>query len=98
MWSDRPAEDPTTRILLRSMGYRDLLVGGGLIAAAVRGDDSVPGWFLASAGADLADLVGGLAVKDELSKKDHLLGMGGAAAGIAIGLAGAVTSWRATRQ
>ncbi len=98
IWSDRPADDPTARILLRSMGYRDLLVGGGLIAAAVRDNDSVLGWFLASAGADLSDLVGGLAVKDELSKKDHVMAMGGAVVGITIGLAGAVTSWRAARR
>lgn len=96
-WSDRPAEDPTTQILLRSMGYRDFLIGGGLIAAGVRGSDSVPAWFLASAGADLADFVGGMSVKDELTQRDHVQGIGGAAVGIAIGAAGAIAAWRSAR-
>ena len=98
VWSSRPAVDPTARLLLRSMGYRDALVGAGLITAALRDPDAVPRWFLASAGADLADLIGGLAVRDELSERDHVMGIGGAALGIAIGVVGAVTSRRAIRQ
>ena len=52
------------------------------------------GWFLASAGADTADLIGGLAVRDELSRRDHIMGIGGAAVGVLVGLAG----WAATRR
>ncbi len=55
-------------------------------------------WFLASAGADTADLIGGLAVRDELSQRDHVMGIGGAAAGVVIGLAGWATSRRIDRQ
>ena len=54
LWSQREASDPTARLLLRSMGYRDLLIGAGLIVAGVRDEQKVPGWFLASAGADAA--------------------------------------------
>ena len=45
------------------MGYRDALIGGLLVHAALRGRDT-RGWFLASGGADASDLLGGLAVHD----------------------------------
>ena len=93
-WSTREATDPTARLLLRSMGYRDLLIGAGLAVAAFRDDDTVPYWFLASAGADLADLVGGLAVRDELSDRDHITGLGGALVGVMVGVSGALASHR----
>ncbi|MDG2027194.1 MAG: DUF4267 domain-containing protein [Acidimicrobiales bacterium] len=97
LWSQREASDPTARLLLRSMGYRDLLIGAGLIAAGVRDEQKVPGWFLASAGADAADLIGGLSVRDELPQRDHLTGIGGAAVGMAVGIAGAVSAFRSAR-
>ena len=61
LWGDPDEPAPTTRLLLRSMGYRDALIGGLLTAAALRGNDT-RGWFLASAGADGADLLGGVGV------------------------------------
>jgi hypothetical protein len=94
LWSERPATDPTARLLLRSMGYRDTLIGAALLVAGLQSSPSVSRWFLASAGADTADLVGGLAVRDELSHRDHVMGIGGAAAGVLIGLIG----WAATRR
>jgi len=94
LWSQRPADDPTARLLLRSMGYRDALIGGALLIEGVRSRPSVSGWFLASAGADTADLIGGLAVRDEVSRRDHVMGIGGAAVGVVVGLAG----WTATRR
>jgi len=94
LWSERPASDPTARLLLRSMGYRDTLIGGALLVAGMRSSPNVSNWFLASAGADTADLIGGLAVRDELSHRDHVMGIGGAAAGVLIGLVG----WAATRR
>ena len=48
------------------MGYRDALIGGLLVHAALRGRDT-RGWFLASGGADAADLLGGLAVHDQMT-------------------------------
>ena len=93
VWSQRPATDPTARLLLRSMGYRDALIGGALLAAGLRSSPGVSRWFLASAGADATDLIGGVALRDELSRRDHVMGIGGAAAGVVIGLVG----WATTR-
>jgi hypothetical protein len=90
MWGDHDEPAPTTRLLLRSMGYRDALIGGLLVSAALRGRDT-RGWYLASAGADTADLVGGLSVHDQMKASQKAIGLGGAAVGIAIGL------WGATR-
>jgi len=95
LWANEPTEDPTASLLLRSMGYRDALVGGMLLRAGLQGSDTVPGWFLASAGADLADLAGGLANHDRLSERSRTIGVYGAAAGVAIGALGA---WRAARR
>jgi hypothetical protein len=95
LWADERTDDPTAALLLRSMGYRDALVGGLLLRAGLTGSDTVPGWFLASAGADLADLVGGLANHDRLSERSRTVGVYGAAAGVAIGALGA---WRARRM
>lgn len=89
LWGDPDEPTPTARLLLRSMGYRDALIGALLAAAALRGK-STRGWFLASAGADAADLVGGLSVHDELKASQRIIGLGGAAVGIAVGLWGAL--------
>ncbi|MGE4365345.1 MAG: hypothetical protein AB7E41_24465, partial [Mycolicibacterium sp.] len=82
---------PTARLLLRSMGYRDALIGGMLLAAALRGQDT-RGWFLASGGADASDLLGGLSVHDQMRRSQKLIGLGGAVVGIGVGL------WGATRR
>ena len=73
------------------MGYRDALIGGLLTYAALRGRDT-RGWFLASGGADAADLLGGLPVHDQMTGSQRLVGLGGAAIGIGVGL------WGATRR
>jgi Domain of unknown function (DUF4267) len=49
LWGDPDKPAPTAQLLLRSMGYRDALIGGLLLAAGVRGRDT-RGWFLASGG------------------------------------------------
>jgi hypothetical protein len=87
LWGDPEVPTPTARLLLRSMGYRDALIGGLLATAALRGKNT-RGWFLASGGADAADLVGGLSVHHEL-KRSQLIGLGGAVIGIGVGLWGA---------
>jgi hypothetical protein len=91
LWGSADEPTGTHRLLLYSMGYRDALIGGLLTVAAVRGRNT-RGWFLASGGADAADLIGGLSVHDELSKSERLIGLGGAAVGIGVGL------WGATRR
>ena len=79
------------------MGYRDALVGGLLLRAGLRGDPATAGWFLASAGADLADLVGGIANHDRLPRRSQTVGIWGAVAGVGIGALGAARARRAHR-
>lgn len=91
LWGDQEEPVPTTRLLLRSMGYRDALIGGLLVHAALRGRDT-RGWFLASGGADAADLLGGWSTHHEMSRSQRAVGLGGAAVGIGVGLWGALRS------
>jgi hypothetical protein len=91
LWGDPDEPPPTARLLLRSMGYRDALIGGMLLAAALRGQDT-RGWFLASGGADASDLLGALSVHDQMRRSQKLIGLGGAVVGIGVGL------WGATRR
>lgn len=85
-------ESGTAALLLRSMGYRDALIGSLLLAAGVRDDHMMANWFLASAGADAADLLGGLTNRAELTEGQDRIGNVGAAVGIAIGVGGAVAA------
>jgi hypothetical protein len=71
------------------MGYRDALIGGLLLSAGLRGRNT-RGWFLASGGADAADLLGGLSVHSELTRGQQIIGLGGAVVGIGVGLWGAI--------
>jgi hypothetical protein len=89
IWGSDPDDNPTASLLLRSMGYRDALIGGMLLRAGLSGSPTTPGWFLASGGADLADLVGGIANHDRLPDRSRTVGLGGAVVGIAVGLIGA---------
>jgi hypothetical protein len=91
LWGDTAEPAPTARLLLRSMGYRDALIGGLLATAALRGRDT-RGWFLASGGADAADLLGGMSVHQDMKLSQRVIGLGGAAVGIGVGL------WGATRR
>jgi hypothetical protein len=94
IWGGEPDDSPKAALLLRSMGYRDALVGGMLLRAGWRGDPTVAGWFLASGGADAADLLGGLANHDRMSERAIRIGLGGAVVGIGVGLLGAAFSRR----
>ncbi len=89
LWGEPDDPGPSAQLLLRSMGYRDALIGGLLAAAALRGSNT-RGWFLASAGADAADLLGGMSVHRDLKRGQQIIGLGGAALGIGVGLWGAV--------
>ncbi len=91
LWGNKDEVDNTARLLLRSMGYRDFLIGLMLIQSSLRGKDT-RGWFLASGGADAADLVGGLPVHHEMTGSAKVIGLGGAVVGIGVGL------WGATRK
>jgi hypothetical protein len=91
VWGSPDKPDATAQLLLRSMGYRDALIGGLLVAAGLRGRDT-RGWFLASGGADAADLLGGVGVHGEMKRSQQIIGLGGAVVGIGVGL------WGATRR
>ena len=91
LWGEPDDPGPSARLLLRSMGYRDALIGGLLLTAALRGQDT-RGWFLASGGADAADLLGGMSVHHDLKRGQQIIGLGGAVVGIGVGL------WGATRR
>ena len=93
LWGDATEPGPTASLLLRSMGYRDALVGGLLCASGCRGAGTA-GWFLASAGADAADLLGGLANHDRMTPSQVQRGIGGALVGIGVGSLGAVRARR----
>ncbi|MFL6155562.1 MAG: DUF4267 domain-containing protein [Marmoricola sp.] len=90
-WGDPKPPEPTARLLLHSMGYRDALIGGLLVNAALRGKDT-RGWFAASGGADASDLLGGVRTHDDMTRSQVLVGLGGAVVGIGVGL------WGATRR
>jgi hypothetical protein len=94
LWGGEADETPTAQLLLRSMGYRDALVGGMLLRAGLTGSPSTPGWFLASGGADAADLLGGLATHEHMSRDQKVRGIGGAMVGIAVGVGGALLARR----
>lgn len=99
LWGGDPDDvGATAHLLLRSMGYRDALIGAGLLRAGLLGDSTAAGWFLASAGADAADLVGGLANHHRMTDAAKRKGIGGAAIGITAGLAGAARIRRQTTK
>lgn len=95
LWGSDPDDNPTASLLLRSMGYRDALVGAMLLRAGLTNDRTTAGWFLASGGADLADLVGGIANHDRLPAKSQTVGIYGALVGIGVGILGAARARRA---
>ncbi len=64
------------------------MIGGLLLQAGLRGTHTA-GWFLASAGADAADLIGGIANRGRMTRSQQIRGLGGAALGIGIGVWGA---------
>jgi hypothetical protein len=89
LWGDEEEPDATASLLLRSMGYRDALIGGLLLWSGLRPGGSSARWFLASAGADAADLLGGIANHDRMTRDQQVRGLGGAVVGIGVGVLGA---------
>lgn len=96
-WGDESDVGATGSLLLRSMGYRDALIGGLLLASGIRGTHTA-GWFLASAGADTADLLGGIANHDRMTESQIVKGIGGAVVGVGIGVGGALLAARRARR
>jgi hypothetical protein len=92
-WGGNAEGSATESLLLRSMGYRDALIGGLLLNAGLRGGN-VSGWLLASAGADAADLLGGVTNHHRMTDRHKRRGIGGAAVGITVGVLGALAERR----
>ena len=67
LWAGPADFGSTVSLLLRSIGYRDALIGGAAAGGAGR---PTAGWFLASAGADTADLVGGLTNHAQMTRSN----------------------------
>ena len=95
LWGTPDQPDAQARLLLRSMGYRDALIGALLLTSGLRGKNT-RGWFLASAGADASDLLGGISVHNDLTRSQQVIGLGGAVVGVGVGLWGAAR--RTTRK
>ena len=68
LWGDDEDSGPTASLLLRSMGYRDALIGGLLLQAGAAERLERGRMVLASAGADAADLLGGVANRSRMSR------------------------------
>jgi hypothetical protein len=88
LWGTPDEPSAQARLLLRSMGYRDALIGALLLTSGLRGKNT-RGWFLASGGADAADRLGGISVHQEMKRSQQIIGLGGAVVGIGVGLWGA---------
>jgi len=80
-WVGEASERPGTQIALASVGARDVAMGLGAAWAVGRKDGEKP-WLLASAGADLVDLVATLRHRDVLTR-NALIGVGALAGGAA---------------
>ena len=97
LWGDDEDSGPTASLLLRSMGYRDALIGGCLLASALRGGAKhgrvVPG--LGRRRRRRPDRGAGQPPRMSLDQQRR--GLGGAAVGVAIGLLGAGRAQRRAR-
>ncbi|MFL5842009.1 MAG: hypothetical protein ACJ77Z_16290 [Thermoleophilaceae bacterium] len=71
--------------VLRVTGIRDLVLASGLLAA-LSGRGSVRRWALAGAAADAVDLLGALAVRDQLELHAFAGTVAGASGGVVQGL------------
>ena len=90
LWGGDPDDvSPTASLLLRSMGYHGRARRRAAPAAPASATTGVPpAGSSPSAGADAADLLGGLANHDRLPARSRAIGLGGAVVGIAVGVLG----------
>ena len=97
MWGGPAEPGPWVGPFIRSTGYRDVLIGGLLLRAGLRGRPTA-GWFLAWVGADIVDLAGTSVNVDRMTNEQRIRGLGGPAVAIVVGLFGALTAGRARQQ
>jgi len=66
-WIGEPGHSVRVGVLARSIGARDIALGGGAALALLRGDDAMARAFLAGqALSDVVDLAGTLAAREKL--------------------------------
>lgn len=65
-WVGDAGERDDVAVLARSVGIRDIVIGGGAAIALLGERPAARGWLLAAAGADLGDLAGTLAARGAL--------------------------------
>lgn len=90
-WAGPGASDRWSRVLARSLGARELALGGGGLAALRRGEDEAAGWMLANAVTEAADVAVNLAIGPRTPGR--LVGAAMAAANTAV-----LAAWLAERR
>ena len=80
-------DNPTASLLLRSMGYRDALVGGMLMRAGLRG--TTPRAGSSPVVGPTWPTLSGPGQPRPSAARSRTIGLGGAIVGIAVGVAGA---------
>ena len=90
-WAGPGASERWSRVLARSLGARELALGGGGLAALRSGDDAATAWMLANAATEAADVVVNLAVGPRTPGR--LVGAAMAAANTAV-----LGAWLAERR
>jgi len=81
-WIGEASERPGARVAIAAVGARDVALGAGT-AWAAGGKDGTKPWLLASAGADLVDLLATLRHRDALTST-AVIGVGALAGGSAV--------------
>ncbi len=84
-WIGEPGRYRRVGVLTRSLGARDIALGGGAALALIRRDDAARAWLGAQALADVVDFAGTLAARDRLPEAGvrMTLGLAGGSAVIA---------------
>jgi hypothetical protein len=85
-WIGAPAALPTSGVLARALGAREIGLGLGLLASADRGRPLRP-WLAAGLIADAADLAATVAARDHLPTMSVPMIVGAAGSGLALGAA-----------
>ncbi|MBN8867092.1 MAG: hypothetical protein J0H98_06030 [Solirubrobacterales bacterium] len=78
-WVGGDAERPGATVILRALGLRDIALGSGTLAAALRGDAS--DWLAVSMISDLGDAAATLIGRNEIGSRGVAITAGVAGAG-----------------
>jgi hypothetical protein len=90
-WLGRAAKLPATKVMTRSQGIRDVVLGAGALLALTRGQAREARiWVAGHALADATDFAATWAARDRLPRKAGRLALGVAGASTAIATAAAI--------